>query len=111
MPTLRILSYTLITLLLFGSGCREEDTKVINKLDPRLKMQVDRLEGELLSVFLHVEKSLNDVQRQALEAHGVVFESEAGALYVCRLPLKAILPVAREPFVIRLEAPKVLKPQ
>lgn len=83
----------------------------MNKLDPRLKMQVDRLEGEQLSVFLHAEKPLNDVQRKTLEAHGVVIESEAGALYVCRLPLKAVLAVARESFVIRLEAPKVLKPQ
>lgn len=83
----------------------------MNKLDPRLKMQVDRMQGELLSVFLHASQPLNDAQRQTLDAHGVIIESETGALYVCRLPLKAVLPVAKETFIIRLEAPKVLKPQ
>ena len=33
-------------------GCREEDPEVINKLDPRLKMQIDKLENTRLSVIL-----------------------------------------------------------
>jgi hypothetical protein len=107
----RQMVYYIVVLGLLGMGCREEDAKVVNKLDPRLKMQVEQLEGTMLSVFIHTAKELDEAQRRTLESHGVVIQSQAGTVYVCQMPLKGVLPVAREKFVVRLEAPKELKPQ
>lgn len=93
------------------TGCREEDPDVINKLDPQLKMQVDKLESTLLSVLLHTSAELTDAQRKTLESHKVEIQSHIGAIYVCRIPFRNVMDVAREQFVVRLEAPKELKPQ
>ena len=97
--------------LVAGSGCKEEDAEVINKLDPGLKLQVEQLERTMLSVILRTKAELDTSQQQTLESHGVTIQSHIGAIYVCRIPLKSILPVAREEFVVRLEAPKELKTQ
>jgi|SaaInl4_135m_RNA_FD_contig_21_1324126_length_645_multi_6_in_0_out_0_2 hypothetical protein len=108
---LRLLSLQLILVVAAMLGaCKEEDPQVINKLDPLLKQQVDRLEGTMLSVILRVDEELTDDQNAVLSRHGVIVQSHIGTIYVCQIPLKAMLPVARESFVARLEAPKELKP-
>lgn len=108
---LRLLSLHIVLLVatLLGA-CKEEDPQVINKLDPLLKQQVDGLEGTMLSVILRVDEELTDAQNDILSRHGVVVQSHIKTIYVCKIPLRAILPVARESFVSRLEAPKELKP-
>ena len=52
-------------------GCREEDPEVINKLAPRLKMQIDKLENTRLSVILRTSAELTDAQLATLESHSV----------------------------------------
>jgi type IV pilus biogenesis protein CpaD/CtpE len=107
----RCLVLCIVTLTLSGSACREEDKNVVNKLDPRLKMQVEKLENAPLSVLLQTAQELSDEQRRALENMGVVIQSGTGTVYVCQIPLKSVMPVAREKFVLRLDAPKELRPQ
>jgi len=97
--------------MLFVTGCREEGARTMDKLDPRLKMQVDRMQGETLSVFLHTTGKMDEAQRRKIETYGVVIQSNAGTVYVCRIPLRAIVPVVKEKFVVLLEAPKELTPQ
>ena len=83
---------------------------MLNKLDPRLKVQVEELEATMLSVIVHTNEEMNDKQIETLESHGVLIQSRVGTVNVCRIPLNSMLPVAREKFVVRLEAPKELKP-
>ena len=106
----RWICYILLVGLL-TTGCREEEPDVINKLDPRLKMQVDQLAKTPLSVFLHTEAELTDAQQKTLVSHDVVIQSHVGTVYVCQIPYQSVMDVAREPFILRLEAPKELKPQ
>ncbi|MDP7237165.1 MAG: hypothetical protein QGI34_10580 [Candidatus Latescibacteria bacterium] len=94
-----------------GVGCREEDPEVINKLDPRLKIQIDKLENTRLSVILRTSAELTDAQLASLESYSVVIQSHIGTIYVCQIPFRSVMDVAREKFVVRLEAPKELKPQ
>ncbi len=102
--------YLLVVLLAAGFACRDEDPAVINKLDPALKKQVEDLQGTMMSIILRTEGELSADQTSRLEEHGVVFQAHTETVYVCRIPLKSVLPVARESFVQRLEAPKELKP-
>ncbi|MBI4553649.1 MAG: hypothetical protein HY710_15395 [Candidatus Latescibacteria bacterium] len=92
-------------------GCREDESRAMNKLDPRLKLQVQRLENAPVSVMLRVTAELDSTQLTILARHGVTIQSHIGPVYVCQIPLRSILPVAREPFVVMLEAPKEMKPQ
>ena len=104
------IGYILLVSLL-SAGCREEEPDVINKLDPRLKMQVDQVAKTPLSVFLHTEAELTEAQRNKLVSHDVVIQSHVGTVYVCQIPYRSVMDVAREPFIVRMEAPKELKPQ
>lgn len=92
-------------------SCREDDSRAMNKLDPRLKLQVQRLENAPVSVMLRVTAELDSTQLKTLERHGVTIQSHIGPVYVCQIPLRSILPVAREPFVVMLEAPKEMRAQ
>jgi type IV pilus biogenesis protein CpaD/CtpE len=104
--------WALYILLMTGiiAGCREEDPEVINKLDPQLKMQVDKIQNAPLSVVLRTTAELTDAQRKTLESYLVVIQSHVGTIYVCEIPFQSVLDVAREKFVVRLEAPKTLNP-
>ncbi|SVB50871.1 uncharacterized protein METZ01_LOCUS203725 [marine metagenome] len=99
-----------LVVLLVLIACKEEDPVVINKLDPALKQQVEQMEGTMMSVILRTEAELSNGQESKLVSLGVVIQSRTRTVYVCRIPSKSILPVARESFILGLEAPKELKP-
>lgn len=97
-------------MLLVLIACKEEDPVVINKLDPALKQQVEQMEGTMMSVVLRTQSEMSDEQESKLGSLGVIIQSRTGTVYVCRIPFSSILPVAREAFIMGLEAPKELKP-
>lgn len=99
-----------LIVLMVVISCKEEDPDVINKLDPGLKRQVEEMDGTMMSVILRTEAELSDEQETKLTSLGVVIQSHTGTVYVCRIPFKSILPVARESFILHLEAPKEMKP-
>lgn len=82
----------------------DEDT--YNKLDPRMKFRIAQVENTMISAFIRTKTELTEDEVEILKTHGVIIMSSIRHVYVVTIPFRSIFAIAKETFVVHIEAPK-----